>query len=191
MTRQEESQIVSLILAGDTAALNHVYHSLYPNLKKFIAQKVGVRKDVEEISQDTFLSFVDALPLFTLKSSLWTFLVSIAKHEIADYYRKQYAKKTIKAIPLIQSIYDQHLHPSAKTAEQLHLAIEKVFEQLKPSQTRILKLKYQEKKSVKQIATILKLSTKATESKLYRARMAFQDSYKALYGEPQFDVASL
>lgn len=188
MTNQEEKQIVSLFLNGDKESLMYLYKNLYPRLKKFIKTKISTKEDIEELSQDTFLNFIDALPLFSHKSSLWTFLVSIAKHEVSDYYRKQYAKKTIKSLPLFGNLYERQLDNADQTALQLHQTIELVYSHLKPTHALILRLKYQEQKSIKQIAQILNLSHKATESLLYRARSAFQLIYVELYGKPSFSI---
>ena len=66
-----------------------------PRLMRFVAQKVGRHEDVEEIAQDTLMSVLVSLPRFKGKSKLSTFVFAIARHEIADFYRKQKIKKGI------------------------------------------------------------------------------------------------
>ena len=129
--------------------------------------------------QDTLLAFLDALPLFNHQSSVWTFIVGIAKHEVADYYRKRYAKKVIKSMPLLSELYDQQLHSSDETALELRLAIKRVYEQLAPKQKLILQLKYEQGLSITAIARAMGISPKATESLLFRSRLAFQKAYTA------------
>jgi RNA polymerase sigma-70 factor (ECF subfamily) len=56
--------------------------------------------------------------------------------------------------------------------------IELAFKSLPELYRKILQLHYEEKFSVKEIAVILKLSFKATESLLFRARQSFRLAYE-------------
>jgi RNA polymerase sigma-70 factor (ECF subfamily) len=175
----QQQQLCQRILSGDEAALRTLYKAITPKLRSYFLSKLDSTQDVEELMQDTLLAFLDALPLFNHQSSVWTFIVGIAKHEVADYYRKRYAKKVIKSLPLLSDLYDQQLHSSDETAIELRLAIKRVYEQLAPKQKLILQLKYEQGLSVTAISKQLGLSTKATESLLFRSRLAFQKAYAA------------
>ena len=96
----KESRLQAL-LEGDKQALREFYGETRPKLLSWVKQRVRRREDAEEIVQDTYMAFLDSLPLFRGKSSLWTFLVSIAKHEVGDYWRKKYAKKAILTVPFV------------------------------------------------------------------------------------------
>lgn len=186
----DEKQLVTGILRGDGKALRQLYLTHEPQLKRYVISRVKSPTDAEEIVQDTFLAFLDALPLFNFQSSLWTFLVSITRHEIADYWRKKYAKKAIRAIPLLGGLYDRSLYSSLETAGDVHGAIDAVYAKLHPSHVQLLKWKYEDGLKIKEMAGKLKQSAKATESQLFRARNAFQEMYTSIYGEPEFSVVA-
>jgi RNA polymerase sigma-70 factor (ECF subfamily) len=177
-----QQQLCQRILQGNEAALRTLYQQITPKLRSYFLSKLESNQDVEELMQDTLLAFLDALPLFNHQSSIWTFVVGIAKHEVADYYRKRYAKKVIKSLPLLSDLYDQQLHSSDETATELRLAITKVYQQLAPKQKLILQLKYEHGLSVTSIAKQLGVSPKAAESLLFRSRLAFQKAYTAQVG---------
>ena len=172
-----QQQLCQRILSGDEAALRVLYREITPKLRLYLAKKLESNQDVEELAQDTLLAFLDALPLFNHHSSIWTFVVAIAKHEVADFYRKKYAKRVIKSLPLLSDLYDQQLHSSDETAVELRLAIKRVYACLPTKQKLILQLKYEQGLSLVTIAKQLGLSPKATESLLYRSRVAFQKAY--------------
>ena len=176
---RQQQHLCQLILSGDEAALRTLYQTITPKLRSYFLSKLDSRQDVEELMQDTLLAFLDALPLFNHQSSVWTFIVGIAKHEVADFYRKRYAKKVIKSLPLLSDLYDQQLHSSEETAIELRLAIKRVYEQLAPKQKLILQLKYEQGLSITAIAQAMGTSPKATESLLFRSRSAFQKAYTA------------
>lgn len=185
---KKESILVSRILRGDTQALHSLIKTYEPKLLLYVRSKVGNEKDCEELVQDILLSFLDALPLFAFRSKLWTFMLGIAHHEVMDYWRKKYAKKVIRCVPLMNVLYDRALYSSEELSEDVSVQIQHVYRSLSPMYRKILILKYEEKLSIKEIAKKLRMSVKSAESKLYRARIAFQDMYTKLYGEPQFSV---
>lgn len=184
----QEQRRVRAVLSGNKRVLRSLIKELEPKLKAYVSSRVANGKDGEEIVQDTLLAMLDALPLFGFQSTLWTFTISIAKHEIADYWRKRYAKKFIRAVPLIHSVYDHSLYSSAEISEDLNERVEKVYRTISPLYRKILIWKYEEGVSIKEIARRLKITAKAAESKLYRARVVFQDTYTQMFGPPQFAV---
>ena len=83
--------LVRRILRGDRQAFDSFYRQHRGELLGFVAKRIGNRSDVEEVVQDVFLALLDSLPLYAFKSSLKTFMYSIARHEVADYFRRRYA----------------------------------------------------------------------------------------------------
>ena len=64
------------------------------------------------------------------------------------------------------------------STQELSKQIDRVYRALGSEYAKILRLKYEEEMSVKEIARKLKMSIKAVESKLFRARRAFQLTYE-------------
>jgi RNA polymerase sigma-70 factor, ECF subfamily len=161
------------IVAGDKKAFMKFYRQYQPKLLGYVASRVKSTQDAEEIVQDAFLGFVDSLPVFGGRSSLSTFLVSIAKHEIADYYRKLYAKKVLKHVPFVDQVVVEPMYDVNETREKFDQALAK----LKEEEKKLVLWKYEEELSVAEMAKKLGKTIKATESKLYRARQAFKLAY--------------
>ena len=173
---KSEKQMVEKIKRGDKRAFRGFYKQTHKQLSSYVWGRVKSGKDAEEIVQDTYLSFLDNLPLFRGKSKLSTFLFSIARHEVLDYWRKKYAKKAILTVPFVDQIYTEKLYSSALLNEE----IERVYEKMTSDQVIILRLKYEEGFSLAQIAKRLMISIKAAESRLFRARKAFQKAYLSM-----------
>lgn len=169
----KDKQVAKRLLAGDKKALRVFYRKNYPKLLSYVRARVRTEKDAEEIVQDTFLGFLDSLPLFSFRSSLWTFVISIARHEIADYFRKLYAKRAIKYVPFVDQVY----HEPLLSGDETRRWFEETLRRLKDEEKKILLWKYEEGWSVREIADNLGVSLKAAESRLFRARKAFQLAY--------------
>ena len=58
-------------------------------LMNFVLTKIDNLEDAEEIVQDTLIGAWDSLPRFRGESELFTFVASITRHEVADFYRRR------------------------------------------------------------------------------------------------------
>jgi RNA polymerase sigma-70 factor (ECF subfamily) len=152
---------------------------LREKLVRFVSAKVGDRADVEDIVQETLIAIYDSLPLFRGKSSFFTWCCSIAKHEICDFYRKKKIKQIVfSRLPKLKELVSEALGPELAYQElETKKKIVATLKHLSEGYSRILRLKYVEELSMRQIANQLNLTVKAVESRLTRARLAFQKVY--------------
>jgi len=121
-----------------------------------------------------------ALPNFNGKSSEFSFICGIAKHKITDYYRKKKLKTILFSVnPELEEIAEEALTPERDALkEELKSEIKKTIKELRADYGKILRLKYVEDLKSKQIAKMMKLSIKAVESRLIRARKQFQSLWE-------------
>jgi RNA polymerase sigma-70 factor, ECF subfamily len=175
----DEKKLVKNIIAGNKKAIRLFYKTHKSRLFKHILKKVSNKKDAEEILQDVFMSALDSLPVFRFDSSLYTWVQTIARHEIADFYRKKKIKTLVfSRFPFIKKIVSQALSPELALQEkEIKQKIMATFKSISEGYSQILRLKYIEGKSYLEIAEILNKSPKAVESQLSRARLAFQKEY--------------
>lgn len=176
-----EKRIVSEILQGQEKTLRFFYHHFKPSIATYIRKKIATPEDIEEILQDTLLATLEALRDFSFKSSLFTFMCSIANHKIIDFYRKKRIKNIVfSKLADVEPILSTLLGPeNSFDEEMLRQKIRNTFTQLSPKYTIILKLKYVYGYSVEEIAQKLSISFKSAESQLFRARKAFVIVFKS------------
>ncbi|KPJ70543.1 hypothetical protein AMJ51_01580 [Microgenomates bacterium DG_75] len=189
---QTEAEIVKGVLRGDKVWLRKFHQRYRKKLLRFVLRKVDHYQDAEEIVQDTLVSAIYSLPSFLGKSSLWSWLCSIAKHEIADFYRKKKIKEILfSRLPGVEAIVSEALSPELALEEkEMKQKIIRCFLELTEGYREILRLKYIEGLSVREIARQGQETMKAVEMRLRRARLAFR---KIWYEETgyQKDLASL
>lgn len=172
----EEKKLVSQILKGDKSAKKEFYKQYKDSLLTVVERKAKSKKDAQDIVQETFISALNSLPNFEFRSSLFSWLCSIAHHETVDYYRKQKLKTLLfSKFPFLKDWTDEALGPEKEyLKEELKQEIKNVLNQLSEGYERVLRLKYIEGLSMKAIGKRLKITTKAVESRLYRARKKFK-----------------
>lgn len=171
-----EKQLVKQILNGNEKAKRKFYQKYKHSLLTVVKRKAKNPKDAQDIVQETFISALNSLPNFEFRSSLFSWLCSIAHHETVDYYRKEKLKTILfSKFPILKDWADQALGPEKEQIkEELKSEVKNVLNNLSEGYERILRLKYIEGLSMKAIAKRLKISPKAVESKLYRARKKFR-----------------
>ncbi len=143
----------------------------------FVRRKVDDEGVVEELTQDILLAAFYAMPNFNGKCSEFSFICSIAKHKITDYYRKKKLKTILFSVnPKFEEIAEEALTPERDVLKnEMKEEIYKTIKELRADYGKILRLKYVENWKSSQIATAMKLSIKAVESRLIRAKKQFQN----------------
>jgi RNA polymerase sigma-70 factor (ECF subfamily) len=174
-------QLLADLRTGDPRAVEVWFQRYHDRLLRYVVQRITVTKDAEELVQETFMNCLKHLPLFRGNSSVWTWMCGIAKHEIADYFRKKYAKRALKTFPLGELLIAE----SPQDAHETAVLVKKVLSKMGAQSAELLQAKYVDSKKVSQIALELGKSAKAIESELFRARQEF----KSLWTEYQAEYA--
>jgi RNA polymerase sigma-70 factor, ECF subfamily len=173
------AQEYQLLIKGDELTTLSFYNQIQPVLDRFFERRVSNCQDCEELVQDTIISILDSLPQYKQEAAFSTWCYSIARHELIDYYRRKKIKSLIFShFPFLKDIVDKALGPQLKLEEkELKHRIYLTFSQLNEGYSQILRLRYIESMSVAKIAATLGISYKAAESRLSRARLAFQKKF--------------
>jgi len=173
-------KLIGEVLIGQKGAASRFYRLYAPKLRRYLVAKLP-EGEAEEILQDTFLSAFDSLPLYRAESSVSTWLISIARHEVADFYRKRYVRVAVeKTAPLFENMVSEILSPEFEwEKKKMEKRFFSTYHGLSKQYQDVLSYKYELSMNVKEIALRMDLSFKATESLLFRARLAFREEYES------------
>lgn len=155
------------------------YKKYYLSVRKFVSQKIDDEGVVEELTNDIMMASMMCRSNFDGKCNEFSWICSIAKHKIIDYYRKKKLKTVLFSFnPVFEEIADQALSPERDVLKnELKDEIKKTFEELNKGYKDILRLKYVEDMKIDEIAKNLKTTIKAVESKLIRAKKKFKEAW--------------
>ncbi len=173
-----DKQLLIDLKYGRPEAVQAWYQEYAAPLRTYIQRKVQSDHDADEIVQDTFMECMKHLPLFRGESSIWTWMLNVARHEVADYYRRLYAKKVIQTLPVSEN---QEL-PELENSYEISQKVKSVLRKMSATSRELLQRKYIDKQKIKFISQELGKSDKSIESLLFRARLEFRELY-ALEGE--------
>lgn len=167
------------ILRGEEEAIRKFHQKYHGRLLSYTLKRIDKAEDAEEIVQDALMSAIYSMPSFLGKSSLSSWLFSIVRHEIADFYRKRKVKELLFShFPALEHIVDEALSPEfILERKRIQEKIIACFLQLTEGYRQILRLKYIEGLKTHEVAFELKISQKAAEMRLRRARLAFVEAW--------------
>ena len=174
-----DKQLVEQILQGQRQAIEQFYYQYLPLVRGMVRRKISSPEDCEEVVQDVFISAIKSIGTFSYQAKLSTWLASITRHEIADYYRRRKLKLLLWShFPQLETWLGKQSQPDMVERYALQEKINQVMASLLPRYAQLLKLKYDQGLSVKEIAQQLGISFKAAEAGLFRARKAFALSWQ-------------
>ena len=155
------------------------YKKYYLGVKKFVSQKIDDEGIAEELTNDIMMAAMMCQSNFNGKCNEFSWICSIAKHKIIDYYRKKKLKTILFSIsPEFEEIADKALTPERDVLKnELKEEIKKTLAELNKGYKDILRLKYVEGMKINEIAINLKLTGKAVESRLIRAKKKFREAW--------------
>ncbi len=174
--------------AGDDHALTALMNRWQIPLRRFIYRSLGNEADALDVAQETFVRVYAHRAKFRPGAKFSTWLFSIALNLCRDGIRR---RKVRPAMPLdeagLAAASDRMADASegapdsdlvrAETAHTVRSAVEALPEPLK---TAVLLCEYEDL-SLADAATVAGCSSKAVETRLYRARAVLRESLAAFF----------
>ena len=165
---------------ADEHTFRHWYESVLPRVYGYIHGRCGGDDDLaEELTQLTFTEAVRTRTAFAGQSEPITWLCSIARHKLADHYRRldQEERRFLRLVIEERPPFDvEAAWPSGDRREAVNTALRSI-----PAMQRAaLVFRYLDGLSVRQTAAMIGRTESATESLLSRAR----DNFRRAYQEP-------
>jgi RNA polymerase sigma-70 factor (ECF subfamily) len=161
------------IRAGDEQAFR-TFHELYFNrLYQFlIIVARGNEAEARDALQETLLRVVRYVRKFDDEDAFWSWLKVVARSAARDAGRKQH-----RYFNLLQkfALHSEAQPPAQTESHSLSDLLEESLEQLPPRDRELLKAKYLEGASVRELASHAGLTEKAVESLLLRLRQRIRE----------------
>ena len=160
-----------------------LYKKYISPLTRFVFKKIGSDPlAADQIVSETFEAAWKGYKSFKNKSSFFTWLCRIALNKIADYYRDQINQRSHIVVPtlkkwaqieqLVQT--NKNISPEEQLIlNELRDKVNEVLNLLPLEKRKLLWYRYYRDLSYKEISVILKISPRAVEGKLYRAKSSF------------------
>ncbi|MGD1995180.1 MAG: sigma-70 family RNA polymerase sigma factor [Anaerolineae bacterium] len=158
--------LVKKAQSGDRAAFETLCDRYLPYVYNRLRALLPAEA-VEDVTQEVFVGVLRGLRRFQGRSLFRTWLSNIARHKVADYYRRRGRRPSI--IPLNGSGASSLVRPEGF---ERRVIVRTVLRRLPTDYQEILLLRFAEGLPFKQIAAVLNISHEAARSRYRRALSA-------------------
>ena len=160
-------------LNGDQSGFDEIVDLYHDNLIFFIMRYVSNEYDAEDIAAETFLEMLIHPTRYSFKSSLKTYVFSVARNKAVDFVRKH----------KLQAFTDINEDPSTPfdlTADEavrgeLNDSVAAALSKIKREYAEVLYFVYFEGLDSDEIMRIMKKSKRQVSNLLYRAKAAMKN----------------
>jgi len=155
------------------------FREIYPRLFRFVFSRTNLPAgDVDDLVQETLAHGWQQRREFLEAASFETWLFSIARHKIADFWRGR--ARTLDVDRALARLDEAPIPEELLKTAEMRERVDAALQRLDADYARVLALRYLDDLSVRAIAERLGETESAIESRLTRAREAFRH----LLGEP-------
>ncbi|KHF39243.1 sigma-70 family RNA polymerase sigma factor [Halalkalibacter okhensis] len=154
------------------STLEELYSLYYEEIFTYLFQRTRQKELAQDLAQDTFLKAFNGLASFKGKSSVKTWLYTIAHNTFITWYRREtkYSKHPIeKTSSLEQRTYKNPEEVVAQKAEQAQIL--RAIDLLKEDYKTVLILREYQELSYDEIAQIVGWKLSKVKTNLHRAKL--------------------
>ena len=160
-------------LEGDDSGFVEIVRDYKDGLILYLDGFVNDLSAAEDLAEDTFVRLGIRKPRFSERSSFKTWLYAVGRNLAVDALRKQARHGTVPADECAE-LTDGETLEAAFLREERKIAVHRTMKKLKPEYRQALWLVYFTGFSDREAAKVMKKSTHAMETTLYRARQALK-----------------
>jgi RNA polymerase sigma-70 factor (ECF subfamily) len=159
----------------DEARFRAWYDAVLPRVYRYLAARTaGDDALAEELTQQAFVEAVRHPDRFDGRSDVVTWLCAIGRHKLVDHWRRR-GRDERRQLHLVDQQGDRR--DAAWHASDTRDVVEAAVAALPADQRLALLFRYLDGLSVREVASVLGRSEKATESLLARARDGFRRAF--------------
>ena len=194
---QQDQALARRVASGDTDAFEEFFREYFPRLYRFTLSRVGNDENLaEEVVQSTMCLVLRKMRGYRGEALLFTWLCQICRNELSAIFRRRFAQSR-REVPLednpavraaLETLsVDLETPEKIRHGEDVARFVRVTLEYLPSKYAAALEMKYIRGCSVDEIGEELQISSKAAESVLTRARVAFKECFRSLWDfEPDF-----
>lgn len=176
----DDSELNRRAQAGDTAAFDRLVELHTPRLYRVVRRMASDRAEAEAVVQETWLRAWKALPRWTARAPLFSWLGTIAVNAARDAWRR---KSPVDFADLADAEADQATEAAGpeerlEHEQDLGLLAESV-QQLRPEHRTVIALRYDAGLEYQEIAQAMGIPVNTVRTHLRRAKQQLRNALEA------------
>ena len=177
-----EAELIRLASQGDEAAFRELVGLHEGPLAAVVTAMLGPGDDADDVGQETFVRFFNALPKFRGDSSVRTYLTRIAVNLSIDVLSRR--KKTLDWVRIGETPGDANIAARDETTDletaDLNARIRAIVDELDPAHRAVVIIRILEERSTRETSEILGVPEGTVMSRLKRAMAKLETRLRPL-----------
>lgn len=179
MKKKELLALVQLAKQKDQKGQTRLINTYWIDVFSFVLKKVQDHNLADEITITVFAKVLNKIDLYDPNFEFKTWILTIAQNTIIDFWRKR-SRSNETSTDQLQNVENDF----AQSPEELLISDEnqkeilQIVESLDSKYQSIIKLRFYEEKSIKEIAEELGISTSNTKVRIMRAKKVLAELLK-------------
>jgi RNA polymerase sigma-70 factor (ECF subfamily) len=178
--------LVSECIAGNEDAIETLVRQYEGSVFRLALSIVGETAEANEITQDTFIAALRALPAYEEQKSFKAWLFTITVNQSRSRLRKRKTLERLKAS--LTTLFHVEFQKQALPEEMViqnekEAALWRALQQMDEPHRMVVVLRYFHELSVMEIAEVLSISEGTVHSRLHNARAKLKSALKHVNGE--------
>lgn len=186
MTEGHPSRLIEECIAGNERAIETLIREHEAGVFRLALSILGDPAEASEVTQETFLSALRALPSYQERKSFKAWLYTIALNHSRSHLRRQKVierlRSTLTSIFRVES-EKQVLPEDAAIQNEEETTLWETLNQLDERHRIVVVLRYFHELPISEISEILSVNEGTIHSRLHNAREKLRDALKHLRGE--------
>jgi RNA polymerase sigma-70 factor (ECF subfamily) len=175
-----DNELVEQVLLGQKDAFSILVDRYRQKVFRTAIGFLHNTDDAEDLTQEIFIKAWKALPSFNKKSAFSTWLYRLSVNKAINQTRKNKLKAFTRINEEVTNTFsDDNKTDGGITRKEQNTEIKKAINKLNTKQKKAFILFYYQELNLKEVAEILNMTPKATESLIFRARKNLQKKLTA------------
>jgi RNA polymerase sigma-70 factor (ECF subfamily) len=172
--KSSDEQLVSLMIAGDSAAFNQLYQRYGKRLLYYFYRMLGNSNEkAQDFLQEIFVKVIDKAELFDQSRKFSTWIFSIAHNMCKNEYRRLEIRKESEIDVVAECLYEEEEADVDTRNIDMEDFTRDLFEELdtfEEMHKTVFLLHYREGFSIRDIGQVLEISEGTVKSRLFYTR---------------------
>ena len=179
MNNEELLKLIYSAKQKNPKAQTQLINKYWVDVFSFVLMKVKDENDTDELTVNIFSKVLNKLDLFDAQFQFKTWVLTIAQNTIIDYWRKKGKDQAC----ITDSLYEQQ-DEFAQSPEELLISEERedellnIVSSMDDNYRDIIRLRFFEEKSIKEISEELNISISNTKVRIMRAKKVLEQLLK-------------
>ena len=164
----DEVTLVNGLCAGDPRATREAWQRFGPMVHRLLMRTLGPEADLEDLSQEVFITFFDRVRTLRDPRTVTAFLMSITAFRIRYHLRWRWIRRWLFLPGRTEPLDLRSVEQAPEAREALRRFFE-VLDRLNPTDRTAFTLRFVEELELREVAAALDLSLATTKRRLTRA----------------------